>query len=100
MQVYAPTAIYDDPWSYCDDRYKIAGQWYGIPKMMGSSKTLATEVVKNGEWEVVFKLRQEYRPKMMPVGVSSFCPHSFHILKGQMRDVWRLIENRKLWIVW
>ena len=29
MQVYAKEAIYDDPWSYCDTRYKIAGQWYG-----------------------------------------------------------------------
>ena len=30
MQVYAESAIYDDPWSYCDTRYKIAGQWYGM----------------------------------------------------------------------
>lgn len=29
MQVYAERAVYDDPWSYCDTRYKIAGQWYG-----------------------------------------------------------------------
>lgn len=29
MKVYAEEAIYDDPWSYCDTRYKIAGQWYG-----------------------------------------------------------------------
>jgi len=29
MEVYAGKAIYDDPWSYCDTRYKIAGQWYG-----------------------------------------------------------------------
>lgn len=29
MEVYAKEAIYDDPWSYCDTRYKIAGQWYG-----------------------------------------------------------------------
>jgi hypothetical protein len=29
MLVYAEEAIYDDPWSYCDTRYKIAGQWYG-----------------------------------------------------------------------
>ena len=28
MQVYAEKAIYDEPWSYCDTRYKIAGQWY------------------------------------------------------------------------
>lgn len=32
MQVYSEQAIYDDPWSYCDDRYKIAGQWYGTFK--------------------------------------------------------------------
>ncbi len=30
MQVYAEKAIYDDPWSYCDSRYKIAGQWRGM----------------------------------------------------------------------
>jgi hypothetical protein len=30
MQVYAEKAVYDDPWSFCDTRYKIAGQWYGV----------------------------------------------------------------------
>jgi len=30
MMVYADEAIYDDPWNYCDARYKIAGQWYGM----------------------------------------------------------------------
>lgn len=25
MQVYAHESVYDDPWSYCDTRYKIAG---------------------------------------------------------------------------
>jgi hypothetical protein len=29
MLAYAEEAVYDDPWSYCDARYKIAGQWYG-----------------------------------------------------------------------
>lgn len=36
MQVYAEKAVYDDPWSYCDTRYKIAGQWWGelfLPKI-------------------------------------------------------------------
>ena len=33
MQVYAQEAIYDDPWSYCDTRYKIAGQWYGMQSL-------------------------------------------------------------------
>jgi hypothetical protein len=30
MQVYAKESVYDDPYSYCDTRYKIAGQWYGM----------------------------------------------------------------------
>lgn len=30
MHVYAEKAVYDDPWSYCDTRQKIAGQWYGM----------------------------------------------------------------------
>lgn len=29
MRVYAAKAVYDDPWSYCNTRFKIAGQWYG-----------------------------------------------------------------------
>lgn len=38
MQVYAEKSIYDDPYSYCDTRYKIAGQWYGLPKVSKSSR--------------------------------------------------------------
>ncbi|KAF2493974.1 hypothetical protein BU16DRAFT_528142 [Lophium mytilinum] len=68
MQVYAPTAIYDDPWSYCDNRYKVAGQWYGIPKIMASSRTLATEIVDASPSLLVFKLRQEYTPRVLNIG--------------------------------
>ncbi|KAJ4351556.1 uncharacterized protein N0V89_006899 [Didymosphaeria variabile] len=67
MQVYAEESVYDDPWSFCDTRYKIAGQWYGIPKIMASSKTIKTEVVSSKPDEIIFKLQQEYTPKPMPV---------------------------------
>ena len=70
MSFYASTAIYDDPWSYCDTRYKIAGQWYGIPKLF-SSETLATEIVKDSAAEIIFKLRQRYTPRLVgKLGVS------------------------------
>ncbi|KAK0334463.1 hypothetical protein LTR91_016913 [Friedmanniomyces endolithicus] len=65
MQVYASQAIYDDPWSYCDTRYKIAGQWYGIPMLMAKSQTLKTEVVDDRPDRIVFKLQQEYTPKVV-----------------------------------
>lgn len=63
MSVYATKAIYDDPFSYCDTRYKIAGQWYGIPKLFARSRTLKTEVVRDEPPEIVFKLQQEYTLK-------------------------------------
>ncbi|KAI5359626.1 hypothetical protein Slin14017_G105280 [Septoria linicola] len=75
LKVYAPEAVYDDPWSYCDTRYKIAGQWYGVPKLF-DSKTLATEVVENSDnahttpgedARIVFKLRQEYTIKAVRI---------------------------------
>jgi hypothetical protein len=33
---------------------------------MASSKTLATEIVSSTDSEIVFKLRQEYRPHALP----------------------------------
>ncbi|KAF2722580.1 hypothetical protein K431DRAFT_41476 [Polychaeton citri CBS 116435] len=63
MEVYAAKSIYDDPFSYCDTRYKIAGQWYGIPKLFSPSRTLKTQVVKDSDSEIVFKLQQQYTLK-------------------------------------
>ncbi|KAL3450424.1 hypothetical protein BJX65DRAFT_305261 [Aspergillus insuetus] len=63
MSVYAEKSIYDDPFSYCDTRYKIAGQWYGIPKLFEKSETLATEVVECNDDEMVFKQRQRWTLK-------------------------------------
>lgn len=60
MAVYAEQSIYDDPFSYCDTRHKIAGQWYGIPKLFVRSETLATEVVRSSDDELVWKQRQRY----------------------------------------
>ncbi|CAD0112216.1 unnamed protein product [Aureobasidium uvarum] len=51
--------------SYCDTRYKIAGQWYGIPKVMAKSQTLKTEVVDSQPDRIIFKLQQEYTPRVV-----------------------------------
>ncbi|KAF2202002.1 hypothetical protein GQ43DRAFT_440112 [Delitschia confertaspora ATCC 74209] len=66
MRVYAEKAVYDDPWSFCDTRYKIAGQWYGLPMIMAKSRTLATEIISSKPDEIIFKLQQEYTPKLLP----------------------------------
>ena len=37
----------------------------GIPKVMVSSKTLATEIVSITPTQIAFKLRQEYTPRVV-----------------------------------
>ncbi|KAL3458899.1 hypothetical protein BJX64DRAFT_291680 [Aspergillus heterothallicus] len=69
MTVYAERAIYDDPFSYCDTRYKIAGQWYGIPKIFAKSETLATQVVESDEDGMVWKQRQRWVLKGLGEGL-------------------------------
>lgn len=46
-------------WSSADGS---KGQWYGLPKVFSSLRTLATEVVEDKPDLIVFKLRQEYTP--------------------------------------
>ncbi|KAK4540185.1 hypothetical protein LTR36_009683 [Oleoguttula mirabilis] len=74
MQVYAAKAVYDDVWSYCDTRYKIAGQWYGIPLVIKSSVTKAVEVVSstsasdgqaNEPAAIVFKMKHAWTPRVL-----------------------------------
>ena len=36
--------------------------------IMASSKTLATEIVSDTPIQIIFKLRQEYKPKVSPAG--------------------------------
>jgi len=37
----------------------------GIPKVMASSKTLATEIVSNTDTQLAFKMKQEYTPRLV-----------------------------------
>ena len=48
-------------------RYKIAGQWYGIPKLFSPSETLKTQVVSDTSTEIIFKMRQRYTPKGLKI---------------------------------
>jgi hypothetical protein len=53
MKVYAEQAVYDDLQSYYDTRYKIAGQWYGLPKFFSKLDTKKLEVVEDSPTETV-----------------------------------------------
>lgn len=59
----------------CDTRYKIAGQWWGIPAVMKSSGTKTVEVVSSTPVStnanekpgaIVFKMKRAWTPRLSP----------------------------------
>jgi hypothetical protein len=40
------------------DRYKMAGQWYGLVKLFPKSENLGYEIVKNDDTLIQFKNKQ------------------------------------------
>jgi hypothetical protein len=54
---YTPDCVYDDQFVYANDRYKMAGQWFALPKLFKASKNERYEIVKNDRDLIQFKVR-------------------------------------------
>ena len=50
--------VYDDQFVYANDRYKMAGQWFGLPKLFPKSENLGYEIVRNDDTLIQFKNKQ------------------------------------------
>ncbi|KAK8853140.1 hypothetical protein IAR55_003841 [Kwoniella newhampshirensis] len=57
---YAPACVYDDQFVYANDRYKMAGQWFGLPKLFPKSENLGYEITKNDDTLIQFKNKQRW----------------------------------------
>lgn len=55
---YTPDCVYDDQFVYANDRYKMAGQWFALPKLFKESKNEGYEVIKNEPGFIQFKNEQ------------------------------------------
>ena len=55
---YTPDCVYDDQFVYANDRYKMAGQWFALPKLFKESKNEGYEVIKNDPLLIQFKNEQ------------------------------------------
>ena len=58
VERYTADCVYDDQFVYANDRYKMAGQWFALPKLFHSSKNEGYEVVKNDPLLIQFKNEQ------------------------------------------
>lgn len=63
---YTPDCVYDDQFVYANDRYKMAGQWFALPKLFNASKNEGYEVVKNDRDLIQFKNEQSWAFKLIP----------------------------------
>ena len=63
---YTPDCVYDDQFVYANDRYKMAGQWFALPKLFKASKNEGYEVIKNDRDLIQFKNEQSWTFKIIP----------------------------------
>lgn len=60
---YTPDCVYDDQFVYADDRYKMAGQWFALPKLFKESRNEGYLVVVNDPLLIQFK-NEQVRPSV------------------------------------
>lgn len=52
---YTPDCVYNDQFVYANDRYKMAGQWFALPKLFKSAESHGYQVVTNDRDLIQFK---------------------------------------------
>lgn len=52
---YTPDCVYNDQFVYANDRYKMAGQWFSLPKLFNGAKSHGYEIVTNDRDLIQFK---------------------------------------------
>jgi hypothetical protein len=67
---YTPDCVYDDQFVYANDRYKMAGQWFALPKLFKASKNEGYQVVRSDDEVIQFKNEQVF------VTPPPHCPYS------------------------
>ena len=58
VERYTPDCVYDDQFVYANNRYKMAGQWFALPKLFAESKNEGYEVVVDEPGLIQFKNEQ------------------------------------------
>ncbi|PSK48588.1 hypothetical protein B9Z65_102 [Elsinoe australis] len=66
VERYTPDCVYDDQFVYANDLYKMAGQWFALPKLFKASKNESYEIVKNDDDLIQFKNEQSWTFKLIP----------------------------------
>jgi len=66
VERYTPDCVYDDQFVYANDRYKMAGQWFALPKLFKDSKNEGYQVIRSDNEVIQFKNEQSWTFKLIP----------------------------------
>ncbi|CAO2652369.1 Nn.00g006520.m01.CDS01 [Neocucurbitaria sp. VM-36] len=63
---YTADCVYDDQFVYANDRYKMAGQWFALPKLFKSSINESYEIIRSDDDLIQFKNKQSWTFRLIP----------------------------------
>jgi hypothetical protein len=63
---YTPDCIYDDAFGYADNRYKVAGQWFALPKLFSASENMGYQVIRSDQEMIQFNSEQKWTLRLIP----------------------------------
>ncbi|ORY13373.1 hypothetical protein BCR34DRAFT_535606 [Clohesyomyces aquaticus] len=63
---YTADCVYDDQFVYANDRYKMAGQWFALPKLFKSSVNEGYQVIRSDDEIIQFKNKQSWTFRLLP----------------------------------
>lgn len=66
VERYTPDCVYDDQFVYANDRYKMAGQWFALPKLFNASVNEGYEVIRSDDEMIQLKNMQSWTFKVIP----------------------------------
>jgi hypothetical protein len=66
VERYTADCVYDDQFVYANDRYKMAGQWFALPKLFKASKNEGYQVIRSDNEVIQFKNEQSWTFKIIP----------------------------------
>lgn len=66
VERYTADCVYDDQFVYANDRYKMAGQWFALPKFFKASVNKGYQVVVNDQNTIQFRNAQDWTFKVIP----------------------------------
>ena len=63
---YTPDCVYDDQFVYANDRYKMAGQWFALPKLFKASVNEGYQVIRSDDEMIQLKNKQAWTFRIIP----------------------------------